>query len=167
MADHTTGPRPVDPDIDVHVPRQRTEWPNAPWAVPVAISLGGAAGALARHGAEVAIPHEPGTFAWATLLVNVSGSFLIGVLMVLVTDVWPGRRLLRPFVGVGVLGGYTTFATHVEDVHRMLLAGTAGPALAYLAGTVAGAVLAVWAGARAARAVFRARVSGNGAGEAS
>ncbi|MBB4934293.1 CrcB protein [Lipingzhangella halophila] len=157
MADDT-GPRPVDPDVDVRVPRQRRELAGAPWAVPIAISLGGAAGAVARHGAEVAIPYEPGTFAWATLLVNLSGSFLIGVLMVVVTDILPGSRLLRPFLGVGVLGGYTTFSMHIDDAQRMLLAGAAGPALAYLVGTAAGAVVAVWAGTRVTAAVFRTRM---------
>ncbi|RNL84338.1 fluoride efflux transporter FluC [Halostreptopolyspora alba] len=167
MPGDETGPSPGGPDIDAHVPRRGGEWSGAPWAVPLAVSLGGAAGALARYAVGAAVPHESGTFAWATLLVNVSGSFLIGVLMVLVTDVWPGRRLLRPFFGVGALGGYTTFATHIDDVQRMLLSGAAGPALAHLAGTVVGALLAVWAGVRVAGAVFRARVPGSGARRAS
>lgn len=125
-------PDPVDSDVDLHVPRQRRELRDAPWAVPAAIALGGALGALARYGLSAAVPHAPGAFAWSTALVNVSGCFLIGVLMVLVTGVWPELRLLRPFLGTGVLGGYTTFSTHVIDVQRMLAADAPATALLYL-----------------------------------
>ncbi|RCG28547.1 CrcB family protein [Sphaerisporangium album] len=114
--------------------------------VPLAVSAGGVLGALARYGLSVALPHPRGAFPWATLLTNVSGCLLIGVLMVLVGEVWAGRRLLRPFLGVGVLGGYTTFSTSVVDVHQALAAGAAGTALAYLGATVAGALAGVWAG---------------------
>jgi CrcB protein len=117
--------------------------PKVDLPVLAAISAGGVLGALARYGIATAWPHPPGGFAWSTLVVNVSGCFLIGVLMVIVTRVTPGRRLLRPLVGVGVLGGYTTFSTSVVDVHR-----TAAPwaALAYLGLTLIGAMSAVWAG---------------------
>jgi len=137
---------PVDADVDLHVPAQRTEL--SPSAAPVlaAISAGGVCGALARYGLAAAWPHPPGGFAWATLVTNVSGSFLIGVLMVIVTEVVAHRRLVRPFLGVGVLGGYTTFSTSVVDVHRAASAGHAAAALAYLAATLVGAMLAVWAG---------------------
>lgn len=69
------------------------------WAVLAAISAGGALGAAARYGLSVAWPHRPGTFPWATFVTNVSGCLLIGVLMVLVTQVWAAHRLLRPFSG--------------------------------------------------------------------
>ncbi|MBB6174094.1 CrcB protein [Nocardiopsis mwathae] len=150
---------PVDSDVDFHVPRQVRELREAPWAVPVAIALGGAIGAAARHGVDVLLPHAPGEFAMSTLLVNVSGCLLIGFLMVVVTDVLPGLRLLRPFCGVGVLGGYTTFSTYVVDVQHMLNAGEAGPALVYLGGTLVGAMAAVWAGISLAEGVFRRRIT--------
>ncbi|TDQ55297.1 fluoride efflux transporter FluC [Actinorugispora endophytica] len=159
-------PRPVDSDVDPRLPRQVREPRDAPWAVPAAISAGGAIGAVARHGLSVAIPHAPGAFAWSTALVNVSGCLLIGVLMALVTDVRPDSRLLRPFLGVGVLGGYTTFSTHLVDALRMLDAGAAGTALVSLAGTLVGGLLAVWLGLAATTRVFRARPAARtGAGE--
>jgi fluoride exporter len=105
------------------------------------ISMGGVLGALARYGLGVAWPHPATGFPWATWLVNVSGCFLIGALMT-----WLPRRTrhpyLRPFLGVGVLGGYTTFSTAMVDALR------APPAvgLLYFFATVAGALLAVWAG---------------------
>lgn len=130
----------------------------AEWSVLAAVSAGGALGALARHGLATAWPHAPDGFAWSTLATNVSGCLLIGVLMVLVTQVWPAQRLVGPFLGVGVLGGYTTFSTYVVDIGRAATAGAATTALAYLAATLVGALLAVWAGAGATRwAVGRRR----------
>ncbi|RCV50778.1 FluC/FEX family fluoride channel [Marinitenerispora sediminis] len=140
-------PEPVDPDVDLHVAGQRRELRDAPWAVLGAISLGGAIGAGARHALALAVPDPPGGFAWSTFTVNVTGCLLIGALMVLVTDVWPDRRLLRPFVGVGILGGYTTFATHIVDAQSMLAAGNAATALGYLGATLACGLTAVAAGA--------------------
>jgi CrcB protein len=121
--------------------------------VLVAISAGGVLGALARYGLSELLPHRAGTWPWATWLANVSGCLLIGVLMVLVTDVWPDRRYLRPFLGVGVLGGYTTFSTAMADVHRLVAGGSPGLGLLYLGGTALAAVVAVAAGWFSARAV--------------
>ena len=115
------------------------------------ISLGGMVGALARYGIGYAFPASPTGFPWATFGINVAGCLLIGVLMVLVTDVWGGRKLIRPFLGVGVLGGFTTFSTYVVDIQRLVNSGAAGTALGYLAGTVLAAMAAVYAGITATR----------------
>ncbi|WP_431925253.1 fluoride efflux transporter FluC [Nonomuraea jabiensis] len=137
---------PVDPDVDVHVPGMRGELRPRAWPVLAAISAGGALGALARYGISSALPHDPAGFPWSTFLVNVSGCLLIGVLMTLIDQVWTGRRLLRPFWGVGVLGGFTTFSTYILDIHQAMRAGAPGVALAYLAATLVAALLAVWVG---------------------
>jgi CrcB protein len=144
-------PEPMDPDVDLSSPADRAEL--GPSALPVlaAISAGGALGALARYGIGVALPHDPRAFAWPTWMINMTGCLLIGVLMVLVTRAWPGRRLIRPFWGVGVLGGYTTFSTASVDAVR----AAPGTGLIYLAGTLVGALLAVWAGTAAAEAAVR------------
>lgn len=115
----------------------------------LAVSAGGVLGALARYGLVSAWPDQ----LWAVWTINVSGSFGIGVLMVLIARRWPARRLLRPFLGVGVLGGYTTFSTAMVDVTQ------ARPAVAllYLVGTVAAALLAVWAGTALTSALVPAR----------
>jgi fluoride exporter len=126
-----------------------------PWAVLGVVAAGGVLGALARYGIGLAVPHPPRGFPWATFAINVSGCLLIGVLMVLITDVWPGHRLLRPFLGTGLLGGYTTFSTYVVDVQHLLAAGAAGTALAYLAGTLLAALVAVQVGMVAGRLFVR------------
>lgn len=114
-----------------------------------AISAGGVLGALARYGLSTAWPHDPRDFAWSTWTVNVTGCFLIGVLMVLIARFRPGQRLIRPFWGVGVLGGYTTFSTATVEVLR----ADPATALGYLAATLVGAVLAVWLGTAVTEAV--------------
>lgn len=134
--------KPIDPAPELATPANRSQAP-----VLAAVSAGGVLGALARSGLASAWPHRPGTFPWATLVTNVSGCLLIGVLMVVVTEVLTERRLVRPFLGVGVLGGYTTFSTYIVDIGKTASAGAAGVALVYLVVTLIGALLAVWAGA--------------------
>ncbi|TDB97021.1 CrcB family protein, partial [Nonomuraea longispora] len=124
--------RPIDPDVDLHVPAQRAE---GGWQVPAAIAAGGALGALARHGLQSAMPGGPADFPWATFWVNVSGCLLIGVLMVMITEVRRAHRLVRPFLGVGVLGGYTTFSTYADGVRQAVEAGAPVTGLAYLVAT--------------------------------
>jgi fluoride exporter len=145
---------PIDSDIDLHDSRQRTELRNHPVTVLGAISLGGALGALARYALGVAFPVATHGFPWTTFAINVTGCLLIGVLMVLVASVWPDQVLVRPFVGVGILGGFTTFSTYVVDIQRLLDHRVPVTALAYLVVTVLSALLATWAGLRLGRAVF-------------
>lgn len=137
---------PIDSDVDLHVERQRTELLRTHGAVLAAIGVGGAIGALARYGLDVALPADRTGFPWATFGINVVGSLLIGVLMVLVVEVWETHPLVRPFLGVGILGGFTTFSTYVVDMQRLVDAGAAGTALAYLAATLAAALVAVYVG---------------------
>ncbi|GIF05398.1 fluoride efflux transporter FluC [Actinoplanes siamensis] len=113
-----------------------------------AVAAGGVLGALARYAIGATWPHAPADFPWATWATNVSGCFLIGVLHTLLARFRPGHRLTRLFLGTGVLGGYTTFSTAEVEVLR------AEPTVAvvYLAATVLGALLAVWAGSSLASA---------------
>lgn len=134
---------------------RRRAWRGHPAIVPAVIASGGALGALARHGLSVAFPHTPDEMPWATLSINASGCLLIGVVMVLFTEAWPDQRLLRPFVGVGVLGGYTTFSTYTVDIRHAIAANAPGTALVYLGLTIAGAMLAVVAGSVLTRALLR------------
>ncbi|MFC6084588.1 FluC/FEX family fluoride channel [Sphaerisporangium aureirubrum] len=112
-------------------------------------------GSLARYGLGVAFPPAPGGFPWATFAINVSGCLLIGVLMVVITEATRPHRLVRPFLGVGVLGGFTTISGYVLDIGRTLAAGAPVTALTYLAGTAAAALAAVYAGVALTRAAVR------------
>ncbi|WP_424212600.1 fluoride efflux transporter CrcB [Streptomyces sp. BI20] len=126
-------------------------------AVLAAVSVGGAIGACARYALSLAWPAPPTGLPWATLLINLLGCAAIGVLMACVAEdrlARPAHPLLRPFLGVGVLGGFTTFSTYAVDVVRLLRADAPGAAAACALGTLLGAVLAVWAAASATRAVL-------------
>ncbi|HEX3931667.1 MAG TPA: fluoride efflux transporter CrcB [Nocardioides sp.] len=143
---------PVDPDVT----READLAPPLIHADALAaIAVGGALGALGRWALAQALPHASDRLPWDTLLTNISGCFLIGALMVVVVERLPGRRLVRPFFGTGVLGGFTTFSTYVLDTRTLLAAGRPGLAALYLAATLGGGLLAVVAGLRLARQVLR------------
>jgi CrcB protein len=116
------------------------------WDVLAVIAAGGALGSAARYGAGVLLPHVPSEIPWSTFTVNIVGGFLLGLLMVFVNDVWPPRRYVRPFLGVGVLGGFTTFSTYMLDTHALLAAGRLPVALLYLFATLLVGLVAVWLG---------------------
>jgi len=160
------GPARVDPDVDLWVPADRSELRPHPAPVLLSVSAGGALGAACRWALDVAVPHAAGGFPWGTFGVNVSGCLLIGVVMPLAGELWRGRRLVRPFLAVGLLGGFTTFSTYVVDVRQLVAAGSPGAAVLYLVGTPVAAVLATWVGAAASsRWLARARGKGHSAGK--
>lgn len=107
-----------------------------------AVAAGGALGALARYGAVILLGAAP----VVTFVVNVFGCLLIGALAALMNEVWAGRRLLRPFLGTGLLGGFTTFSGYALDAQHLLAAGRTVTALVYLNGTLAAALVAVYVG---------------------
>jgi fluoride exporter len=130
------------------------------WDIVAVIGLGGALGATARQLISEAIPPATQGFPFGTFLVNVSGCLLIGLLMVSIVEVRRPHRLVRPFLGVGLLGGYTTFSTYAVETQRLIQVGDPRVAFAYFAGTVVGALLAVQVGvllARLPRAWLRGR----------
>ena len=115
-------------------------------------ALGGALGALARWGVATALPHSPGGWPWATLLANLTGCLLLGALTAALTARSPEPPWARPFLAVGVLGGYTTYSAFAVEVVELADAGAAVLAAGYVLVSVLGGVLAVAVGARAVRA---------------
>jgi CrcB protein len=114
-------------------------------------ALGGALGALARWGVAEALPRPDGGWPWATLLVNLTGCLLIGVLTGALANRSPEPAWARPFLAVGVLGGFTTFSAFAVEVVEIGDAGALAPAAGYVLASVVGGVLAVAAGIRAVR----------------
>jgi CrcB protein len=114
-------------------------------------ALGGIVGALARWGVATALPPP----VWATLLVNLTGCLLLGVLVAVVTVRLPDAAWPRPFLAVGVLGGFTTFSAFAVEVVGLVEEGAAGPAAAYVLASVVGGVVAVALGTSAGRALVR------------
>jgi fluoride exporter len=125
------------------------------WDILAVIAAGGALGSLGRWSLGEALA-RPGTgFPWATFVENLSGAFALGLLMVFVLDVWPSSRYVRPFFGVGVLGGYTTFSAYMLDTRELVAADRLPLAVSYLFGTLAAGLVAVWAGIFIARLLAR------------
>ncbi|MEU8137266.1 fluoride efflux transporter FluC [Streptodolium elevatio] len=135
------GPEAVDPDVDFRPAAAPSLWD---WRVLAVVSLGGALGAAARYGAALIWPTPETAFPWTTFAVNAVGCALMGVFMVLATEVRTAHRLVRPFAGTGILGGFTTFSTYAVDIRRLSEHGRAGVGVAYLAATVVCAVVCVW-----------------------
>ncbi|MEV7673775.1 fluoride efflux transporter CrcB [Streptomyces sp. NPDC088752] len=151
---------PIDPDVGpADVRRRRKPW-RSPHGTPAAVAVvavGGSLGALARFGASLLWPTPVGAFPWTTLTVNAVGCLVIGVFLVAVTEVFTAHPLLRPFFGTGFLGGFTTFSTYCVDIERLVDAGRAATALAYLAATVVAALAAVALGASGTRRLLSHR----------
>jgi fluoride exporter len=114
-------------------------------------ALGGAVGALARWGVAEALPRPDGGWPWATLLANLTGCLLMGVLLGALATRDPEPAWVRPFLAVGVLGGYTTYSAFAVEVVDLADAGAVAGALGYVLASVVGGVLAVAAGVRAVR----------------
>lgn len=119
-------------------------------AVLLTIALGGMLGAGARHALDLHVPAWVG-FPWATFLANTSGCLLIGMLMVRLDGGGRAHPLTRPFLGVGLLGGYTTYSTYAVQASVMLIEERPILALVYLFSTLAAAMLAVVLGVLLAR----------------
>jgi CrcB protein len=169
---------PSNAAVDVWAPVRGGRPRRPPVAVVTAVSAGGAFGAAARYGLAAAFPVAAGGFAWTTFWINVSGCLLIGALTMLAGRLWAGHRLVLPFLGVGVLGGFTTFSTYVIDAQRLVDAHAGGTALLYLGATVLAALTATVAGLGLARwvvvrlprrpvAAHRATADRAGAGDSS
>lgn len=148
---------PLDPDVgsSAAAARGRTEID-----VLLVIAAGGALGSLGRWAVAQGVPHTAGQVAWSTVLVNVSGAIALGLLMAFVLDLWSERRLVRPFVGVGLLGGWTTFSTAMLDLHAMLEAGHAAAVLLYLGVTLVVGLAGCWVGLAGGRRLIARRVGG-------
>jgi fluoride exporter len=133
-------------------PSIRAELRGFPVRDMAPVAVGGAAGSTARYLVGLAIGSPSGSgFPWAIFTINVTGCFLLGLVMIYLLDIWPPRRDLRLFLTTGVLGGYTTFSTYATGVLRLIQGGAFALADAYaLTSLVAGAT-AVWCGIVLAR----------------
>ena len=119
-----------------------------------AIFLGGAAGALGRVGLTQLFPTAAHSWPWAVFAINLTGAFLLGYLIRHVE--WHGaHRLLRPLLGPGFCGAFTTFSTLQLELLDMVRAGHGGLALGYAAASVLGGLTAVELGALTVRRIPR------------
>lgn len=126
-------------------------------AMVLSLACGGALGAVARQAVASAMPLAGGQFPWGTVTVNVSGSFALGLLLVLLLEQFPRARLARPVLGTGFLGAYTTFSTFMVDAVLLVHDGKPATAAAYVLASLLAGLLAVWLGMATARTVLHAK----------
>jgi fluoride exporter len=116
-----------------------------------AVAFGGALGAPARYGLAQLVPVARGSFPWATLATNVSGSFALGVVLALVIERFPPTRYVRPFVATGFLGAYTTYSTFAVETDLLIKDGHVAIALGYVAASLVCGLVASGLGIMAGR----------------
>jgi CrcB protein len=114
------------------------------------VGLGGAIGSVVRF--AIGLNVDQGHFPWATLAINLSGAFVLGLFLTLSLGSLP-VAVMTP-VSVGVLGGYTTFSTFAWEAFTMTRTGRAGVAVVYAAASLVGGLIAAWGGYATGR-VFR------------
>ena len=118
----------------------------------LAVALAGALGALARWGVGSWFGHRFPSFPWGTLVINVSGSFILGVLFAVLVERNAGSPTMRVALMTGLLGAYTTFSTFSLETFRLFEDGATGSALANIGLSVCLGLLGVWLGITAGRA---------------
>jgi fluoride exporter len=114
----------------------------------VAVFIGGLAGTGLRLGIDALLPHGPGDFPWSTLVINVAGSFVLGLL---VARAWPtAPEWMRFGLGTGLLGSFTTFSAVVVSLLE-LTASAPAVAVLYLGASLVLGLAAAWLGLRLGR----------------
>ena len=123
-------------------------------ALTLWIALGGAIGAVLRYAANIGIARVAGgDFPWHTMLINISGSLVMGLLITLMALRWNVSNDIRAFLTTGILGGYTTFSAFSLDFALLVERKTYALAGAYALGSVVLSLIAIFAGMALARAL--------------
>lgn len=124
----------------------------------LAVALGSAIGGVARLLVGAAVQHRFGAaFPAGTLLINITGSLLLGFLMRFALSTSAISPEMRGFLTTGLCGGYTTFSTFTFETMTLIGDGEVGRASAYVAASVALSLLGVYLGAWAAGGLIALR----------
>jgi len=118
------------------------------------IALGGAAGTLGRAAVAYALPASADAFPWATLMVNVVGSLIVGLVVVAALERVAPSRYFRPLLATGLCGGLTTFSTFVVEADLLIKHGRTGTAALYVLVSLTGGVAAARIGMLLARSAW-------------
>jgi len=121
----------------------------------LAVACGGAIGAMSRYWVYNAfLKASESKFPWATLTVNIAGSFLIGIAFVLITERSEVGPEMRGLVTVGFLGAFTTFSTFSMDTIGLLEQGQISSAITYVLSSVLVCIIATGLGLMFSRVFF-------------
>jgi fluoride exporter len=158
---------PIDPDLDATDAATRigsspfgqtrpSRWPRLRWDVLAAVFVGGCLGGLARYGATSRWPARAGRFPWSTFDVNVAGAFVLAVVVVVAAEV-VSSRYLRPLLGTGFCGAFTTFSAIVVTTDQLFAHHHRRTAVTYLAASIVAGLAAASFGLIVARAATASR----------
>ncbi len=111
-------------------------------------------GASARYALSQVIPSVTDGFPFATLAVNLVGSFLLGIVAILSAGLAPSRHVVRPFLAVGVIGSFTTFSTFAVENVVLVDQGDLAMAVVYVLATLIAGLAAVRLGIGVARRII-------------
>jgi fluoride exporter len=158
-ADASRNKLPIDPDLLVaESPATRRDprrHRRAQRTIVGVIACAGVVGALARYVMSRLIPTPSGHFPWSTFWINITGSLVIGFVLVLLTERFPRARVARPLIATGFLGAYTTFSTYMVDADTLLKGREFITAFAYAGASLILGGLAAFFGVVSARFVIR------------
>jgi len=135
--------------------RRRVALPRIDPRELAAIFVGGALGAVARVAVARALPTGASAWPWPTFAVNVAGAALLGFFATRLDERLPLSSYRRPFLGTGICGGLTTFATMQVEAVKMVDAGRATLAAFYLVASIAAGLAAMTIATAAVRRVRR------------
>ena len=123
-------------------------------ALTLWIGLGGALGAILRHFMNIGIARVAGSdFPWHTMVINITGSFVMGLLISLMAQRWNVSNEVRAFLTTGILGGYTTFSAFSLDFALLVERKSYALAGAYALGSVVVSIVAIFIGLALGRAL--------------
>lgn len=152
---------PLDPDVEVE---QEAEAGSRPVHLrPLSLALvfaGGTVGVAIREALVLAVP-TAGGIPWTLLGINISGAFLLGVLLEMFVRRGPDhdrRRTLRLLLGTGVMGGYTSYSAIAADAANLMGSGAVAAGIGYGLATVLLGGVATWAGVVLATLAHRGRI---------
>ena len=118
------------------------------------VGAGGFFGAISRYAIDGAVTQVTGgRFPWGTLLINISGSFVLGLLFALAVERTTLPESIRAPILIGFIGAYTTFSTFTLETWRLVEAGNVAAAIANIAGSVLLGMVAIVAGLTLGRAI--------------
>ena len=121
----------------------------------LAVAAGGACGSVARYLVAIGSSKLFGSsFPWGTLIINVTGSALIGVFVGLFAAKWDVSQAARIFLTVGICGGYTTFSTFSLDAWYLIERGQMAASMAYMLASVVLSLAALVGALHAVRALW-------------
>ncbi|MBV8979888.1 MAG: CrcB family protein [Acidimicrobiia bacterium] len=120
--------------------------------------MGGFIGALGRYELGLAWQTPAGRFPWTTFTINVSGGFLLGLVLTVLLERVGATRYVRPFFCVGVLGAWTTMSTFAGEGDLLVRDGHALTAVLYVLATLVVGISCTWIGVALARAFDRPRL---------